>query len=82
MPDRHNKLPTPSKRSAQIQKELKREFNQCGKKKRTTKKKVDKPNAGVVTRAKFIELNKKWIEMEKAEKSGKVVKSGKADKPL
>jgi hypothetical protein len=77
-----SKLQTPAQRSAQLHKELKREFDRCGKKKTSTKKKSDKPNTGVITRAKFIELNKKWIEMEEAEKSGKVGKSGKADKPL
>lgn len=76
------KLPTLSQRSAQLQKELKREFNQCGKKKRTSKKKVDKSKPGLCKRAKFIERNKKWIEMEKAEKIGKAGKPGKADKPL
>ena len=75
-------IPTLSQRSAQLQKELKREFNQCGKKKSTSKKRVDKSKTGLCKRAKFIERNKKWIEMEKAEKNGKVGKSGKADKPL
>ena len=73
------KPPTLSQRSAQMQKELKREFNQCGKKKSAPTKKQNKSTTGLSKKAKFLEKSRKWKAMEEAEKKNM---AGKAGKPL